>query len=377
MFNMGVLPPDKNRKTYMLGAYPSMSGKTSTAMIPGQTIVGDDIAYIRINDQGEARAVNIESGIFGIIENVNPTDDPFIFEVLSNPNELIFSNVLVANGVPYWSGMGQNIPKEGTNFSGKWLEGKIDASGKTILPSHPNARYTIDISHLKNVDPLLNDPNGVPFQAILYGGRDSDTSVPIFQSFSWNHGVFVGASLESETTAATLGAEGVRTLQPMANLDFVVVPLGHYVQAHFNFGKSIKKPISIFAVNYFLRDAQGKFYDDKVDKKVWLMWAEGRIHGDYTAIETPIGFIPKYEDLRALFKTIFNKEYTKTRYEGEFAVRIDKFLQKMDRIEEAYRDEVDMPQEFFTEIKVLRERLLTAQNKYEMTTIPPSRFLEK
>jgi phosphoenolpyruvate carboxykinase (GTP) len=375
MFIMGVLPPGKNRKTYMLGAYPSMSGKTSTAMIPGQTIVGDDIAYIRINDQGEARAVNIESGIFGIIENVNHTDDPFIFEVLSNPNEIIYSNVLVKDGIPYWSGMGQDIPEEGTNFSGQWFKGKTDKTGKTILPSHPNARYTLEISNLENVDPLLNDPNGVPFQSILYGGRDSDTAVPIFQSFSWAHGVFVGASLESETTAATLGAEGVRTLQPMANLDFVVVPLGHYVRAHIDFGKRIKKPISIFAVNYFLRDEQGKYYDDKVDKKVWLMWAEGRINGDYTAIKTPIGYIPKYEDLRELFKTIFNKEYTKSRYEGEFSIRIEKFLQKMDRIEEAYRNEVDMPQEFFEEINMQRKRLMEAKEQYKSTNIQPSQFL--
>jgi phosphoenolpyruvate carboxykinase (GTP) len=353
-----------------------MSGKTSTAMIPGQTIVGDDIAYIRLDEDGVARAVNIESGIFGIIENVNPTDDPFIFEVLSEPNEIIFSNVLVKDGVPYWSGMGQEIPKEGTNFSGTWVNGKTDETGKKILPSHPNARFTVGISNLENVDPLLNDPSGVAFQSILYGGRDSDTAVPIYQSFTWNHGVFVGASLESETTAATLGKEGVRTLQPMANLDFVVVPLGHYIKAHLDFGKKIKKPISIFAVNYFLRDENGKFYDDKVDKKVWLMWAEGRINGDYDAIETPVGFIPKYDDLHQLFKTIFKKEYTKSRYEGEFSIRIEKFLEKMDRIEEVYRDEIDMPSEFFKEIEDQRKRLLETQKQYNSNVIPPSRFLE-
>ena len=107
------------------------------------------------------------------------------------------------------------------------------------------------------------------------------------------------------------------------------------------------------------------------------MWAEGRINRDYDAIETPIGFIPKYEDLRQLFKTIFDKEYLESRYEGEFSIRIDKFLQKMDRIEEAYRDEVDMPPEFFTEINMQRKRLLETQKKFKTNNIPPSKFLEE
>ncbi|MFX0093523.1 MAG: phosphoenolpyruvate carboxykinase (GTP), partial [Candidatus Hodarchaeota archaeon] len=301
MFIMGVPPlGSKNtRKTYFLGAFPSACGKTSTAMVPGNTIVGDDIAYLRINERGEARAVNIESGIFGIIKDVNPIDDPFIHKVLTSPRELIFSNVLIKDGVPYWLGMGKETPTDGFNHSGAWFKGKRDANENEISLAHPNARYTIRLSDLENCDSALHDPNGVLFRGILYGGRDSDTSVPIFQSFSWNHGVFVGASLESETTSATLGAEGVRTLQPMANLDFIVVSLGRYLQAHFDFVKKLKDPnqIQIFSTNYFLRDKKGNFYDDIIDKKVWLIWAEGRIHGDYEAITTPIGYIPKYEDL--------------------------------------------------------------------------------
>lgn len=376
MFISGVRSADGTRTTYFLGAYPSACGKTSTSMIPGHTIVGDDIAYIRINDKGEARAANIERGMFGIIKDVNPVDDPLIYEALTTPRELIFSNVLVHEGVPYWTGMGKEIPDNGVNFSGEWYKGKKDENGKEIPPSHPNARFTLKLEDLKNCDPALNDPEGVLVRGILYGGRDSDTSVPIFESFNWSHGVFVGASIESETTAATLGKVGVRSLQPMANLDFVVVPLGKYFKAHFDFPKHLKDPnqIKIFSTNYFLKDEQGNFYDEKVDKKVWLVWAEGRIHGEFDVIETPIGYIPRYEDLKRLFKQIFNKDYDKDRYEKEFAIRVNKWLEKLDRIEKAYKDEPFLPEEFMEELTKLRRRLLEAKEKHGMDVIPPSKF---
>ncbi len=376
MFIAGVHNLDKTRKTYFLGAFPSGCGKTSTAMIPGNTIVGDDIAYIRLNEKNEPHAVNIERGIFGIIKDVNPVDDPLIFKVLTTPREMIFSNVLVHDGKPYWTGMGIEIPDRGINFQGEWYKGKKDENGKEIPPSHGNARYTIRLEDLENVDPMLHDPNGVPMRAIIYGGRDSDTSVPIFQTFSWNHGVFIGAALESETTAATLGQEGVRKHNPMANLDFIVVPLSDYLKAHFKFGKKFSKPdlVQIFSTNYFLKDENGKFFDDKVDKKVWLTWAEGRIHGEYDAIETPIGYIPKYEDLKVLFDKIFQKEYSKEKYEKEFAIRITKWLEKLNRVEKSFESEENMPQEFYDELNALRNRLLAAKEKYQAEIIPPSSF---
>jgi len=230
MFLMAAHPPGKDRKTYFSGAYPSACGKTSTAMIPGQTIVGDDIAYIRLDENNSPRAVNIESGIFGIIKNVNEEDDPFIFEVLKSPREMIFSNVLIGpNNMPHWQGMGEEIPDQGTNWAsskfGEWEKGIKDENGNEIPPSHGNARYTIRLSDLSNVDEALHDPAGVKLQGIFYGGRDSDTNPPIYESFNWQHGVYVGASIESETTTATLGKTGVRKHSPMANGDFVVVSL--------------------------------------------------------------------------------------------------------------------------------------------------------
>ena len=159
MLIMGVRPEGKKRVTYFTGAYPSACGKTSTAMIPGQTIIGDDIAYIKKDEKGNSRAVNIEAGIFGIIKDVNPTDDPIIYKALTTPREVIFSNVLIHNGKPYWQGMGiEEVPKEGINHSGKWWKNKTDAEGKAIPLSHSNARYTMRISKLDNADPKFNDP---------------------------------------------------------------------------------------------------------------------------------------------------------------------------------------------------------------------------
>lgn len=349
-----------------------MCGKTSTAMIPGQTIVGDDVAYIKVVE-GEVRAVNIERGIFGIIQDVNPTDDPVIYKTLTTPRELIFSNVLVAGGVPYWLGMGKPLPDAGTNFSGGWVKGKKDSEGNEIPPAHKNARYTIRLTDLENVDPHFDDPKGVRTEAIIYGGRDSDTSVPVLQSLYWEHGVFIGASIESETTSATIGAEGLRVHDPMANSDFVVVPIGLYVSNHMKFGKRLSKPPIIFSTNYFLKQ-DGKFLTEKVDKKVWLLWMEGRIHGEYDAIKTPVGFIPKYEDVKALFRQVFNKEFTKDAYIRVFSIRIAKFLEKLDRIEAIYNGEPDIPNEFFNQLNHEREGLLAARKKFGKDIVSPFEF---
>lgn len=363
MFVMGAHGPG-GRVTYFMGAFPSACGKTSTAMIPGQTIVGDDIAYIR-NLDGEPRAVNVEKGIFGIIQDVNPDDDPVIYKALTTPRELIFSNVLVNDGRPYWLGMGGELPEEGVNFSGKWRKGKTGPDGKEVPPAHKNARYTIRLSELENVDDNVENPAGVPVKGIVYGGRDSDTSVPVVQALDWSHGVFIGASLESETTAATLGQEGQRTQNPMANLDFVCVPLGEYIKSHLRFGADLKQPPAVFGVNYFLKkDGAGEYLNSKTDKLVWLLWMEGRVNGDFEALETPVGYIPKYEDLKQLFSQAMGKEYSKSAYIEQFSIRITKYLAKMDRIEKFYSKDPSTPPELVEELEKQRQRLEEARQKY-------------
>jgi len=372
MFLMGVHGKE-NRTTYFAGAFPSACGKTSTAMLPGQTIVGDDIAYLR-NINGVMRGVNVEKGIFGIIQDVNPDDDPLIYEALTTPREVIFSNVLVHDGKPYWLGMGKEIPETGENFSGQWYKGKKDSSGKEIPYAHKNARYTIALHELKNADEKINDPQGVEVSAIIYGGRDSDTSVPIAESLSWEHGVFVGATVESETTAATLGKEGVRHHDPMANLDFLTVPLGTYVSNHLKFGKSLKKTPVIYATNYFLKDENGNYLNGKLDKKVWILWADGRIAGEFDAIETPVGKIPKYEDLKMLFKRELNKDYTKEEYIQQFSIRIEKYLEKMDRMQKIF-SKIPMPEEFTKEMQSQIERLENAKKDFG-SIVSPFAFVE-
>jgi phosphoenolpyruvate carboxykinase (GTP) len=350
MLIMGIHPEGKNRVTYFTGAYPSACGKTSTAMIPGQSIVGDDIAYLKIDEKGNCRAVNIEQGIFGIITDVNPRDDPVIYEALMTPRELIFSNILVSNGTPYWLGMGlseDEYPNSGLNHFGEWKKGVKDLEGNIIDVAHKNARYTIRINELSNADPHYNDPEGLIIDGVLYGGRDSDTNVPISQALDWTHGVYMGATIESETTAATLGKAGVRSSSPMAIMDFMVIPFGKYLGNHIAFGSRLSRTPKVFSTNYFLKH-EGKYTNEKVDKKVWLLWAEGRIHDEYEAIKTPIGYIPFYKDLKGLFKHVFNREYNEKEYVQQFSIRVRKYLEKQQRMEILYQDESEIPEKFWT-----------------------------
>lgn len=356
MFVMGVHGPN-DRTTYFAGAFPSACGKTSTAMLPGETIVGDDLAYFRAID-GEPRTVNVESGIFGIIRDVNADDDPVIYDVLTKPGEVIFSNVLVKDGRPYWLGMGQDLPSDGINYSGDWHKGKTDADGNEITPSHKNARYTIRIADLANRDPKADDPEGVPVGGIIYGGRDSDTSVPVQQSFDWAHGIItMGASLESETTAATLGQEGVRKFNLMSNLDFLSMPLGKYIQNNLDFAKGLKNVPLVFATNYFLKGPDGKYLNGMLDKAVWVKWMELRVHGDADAIDAPTGRIPLYEDLARLFKEVRGKDYSQEDYVAQFTIRVLENLAKIDRIVEIYREVSDTPQVVFDTLEAQRKRL--------------------
>lgn len=374
-FILGVHPKGKNRVSYFCGAYPSACGKTSTAMLPGQTVLGDDIAYLRPWDDGYAHVVNIERGLFGIIKDVNPEDDPYIWDAITTPREIIFSNVLIREETPYWIGDGREVPEKGINFSGEWQIGKKDEEGRKIPHAHPNARYTLRIEELKNADENLHNPDGVPLHGIFYGGRDSDTMPPILESLNWEHGVFLGASIESETTSATIGAVGVRVQQPMANLDFIVVPLRKYLENHQRFGNSLEHCPKVFATNYFLKNQDCKYLNGMLDKLCWVIWAEGRSHGDYEAIKTPVGYIPKYEDLKELFKEYLGKDYTKEEYMEQFEIRVTKLLKKLERIEMMYRKEENVPDFFWTVVNEERENLLNLKEKYQKEDIPPDEFL--
>ena len=362
MFLMAVHGPG-GRKTYFAGAFPSACGKTCTAMLSGETILGDDIAYFR-NVGGRARAVNTESGIFGIIQTVNPKDDPTIYRALTTPGEVIFSNVLVKDGRPYWLGMGSDLPKDGLNFSGQWYEGKTNGDGSLIPPAHKNARYSISLAALANCDPELNNPEGVPVGGIVYGGRDADAYVPIQQSFDWEHGIIAyGAWLETETTFAILGKEGVSEINLMSIQDFVSIPLGKYIRNNLEFGARLQQPPLVFGVNYFLRDREGKFVNQVRDKAVWVKWMELRVHGDVGAARSATGWVPHYEDLQALFRQVLASDYPLEDYVKQFTLRLPENLAKLQRVEKFYQEEVsDAPPALFQVLEEQRRRLLFAQS---------------
>jgi phosphoenolpyruvate carboxykinase (GTP) len=334
-------------------------------MLEGETIIGDDIVYLR-RKNGCIRAVNVERGIFGIIQGINSKDDPLQWKVLTTQGEVIFSNVLVTfDKQVYWTGKDGPIPSRGYNHSGKWFLGKKDANGLEIPCSHPNARFTFALDRLENCDPMLEAPEGVIVGAIVYGGRDSDTWPPVEESFDWVHGIITkGASLESETTAATLGRVGVRTFNPMSNLDFLSIPIGEYIKNNLNFGKDLEKPPRIFSVNYFLKGKQGNFLNEKLDKKIWYKWMELRVHNDVDAIKTPTGLIPLYHDLKQLFKKILGKKYSEREYITQFTVRIPENLAKINRITKIYRNISNVPKILFKVLSAQKSRLYRYRKKF-------------
>ena len=375
MMLMGVHGPN-GRKTYFAGAFPSACGKTSTAMLPGETILGDDIAYIReINSV--ARAVNVEAGIFGIIKDVNPIDDTTIYDVLHEPGEIIFSNVLIKDGKPYWLGMGSETPKEGINFSGKWHEGKKDENGIEIPLAHKNARYAVKLSALENCDPELENPLGVEVRGIMYGGRDAKAYVPVQESFDWEHGIIsYGAALETETTFATVGKEGVPEINMMSIQDFISIPLGKNIRNNLEFAKKVENPPIVFGVNYFLKDKQGNYLNDPKDKHVWVKWMELRVHNEVEAIKTPTGYIPKYEDLYKLFKQVRQSDYTEEEYVNQFSMRVQENMAKIKRVRQFYKKNVTYtPEAVFWVLNQQYERLLNAKEKFG-NYISPEKFKE-
>lgn len=363
MFLMGV--HDKGKKEYFCGAYPSMCGKTSTAVLQGESIVGDDITYLRVRD-GKAYAANVERGIFGIIKDVNLKDDSVLCKSLEKPGEIIFSNILIDNNDnPFWIGKSEDIPEQGVNFAGEWHRGKNDAEGRQIPPSHKNARYTIRLSSLENVDQELENPQGVLVKGLIYGGRDSDTSVPVEQALSWQQGIITkAASLESETTAATLGQEGVRVFNPMANMDFLSIPLSTYIKMNLEFGKKMSNPPLVFSANYFLKGKDGEFLNAIGDKRVWLKWMRLKVDSKVKALVTPTGLMPKYEDLKTLFQDVLGKEYAEEEYKEQFTLRIPENLAKIERILEIYKKQEDIPDYLFEELENQKSRLKDCQGKF-------------
>jgi phosphoenolpyruvate carboxykinase (GTP) len=355
MFITGIEGPG-GRVTWCAGAAPSGCGKTTTAMA-GNWFVGDDLAQLWIAGDGTVRSINPEVGIFGILEDVNWDGDPMLMELLRKPGtEVIWSNVLIdAQGVPHWTGNGEPPPEKGFNFQGDWHRGLTDADGNLVPISHPNARCTVSAKALRNYSPLCEDPQGVETRVITYSGRDSDTMPPVWVAKDTDHGVLIGACIVSAATATEVGAKGVKRA-PWANAPFIPGSLSDYMDAQFQFFGSRrirddKRPI-IAGLNYFLtHEARGghgkKLLGEKRDVKVWLAWLERRAHREVEALDSPIGYLPRYEDLERLFAEIIDKPYPRELYEKQFALYIDNILARLDLQLTAYGKEKDIPPRLF------------------------------
>jgi phosphoenolpyruvate carboxykinase (GTP) len=379
MFITGIEGPG-GRITWMTGAAPSGCGKTTTAMA-GDHFVGDDLAQIWIAADGSIRSINPEIGIFGIVEDVNWEGDPKLMECLRRPGtEVIWSNVLIdANGIPQWTGNGEDPPpKKGVNFQGPWEAGLVDKNGKPIPMSHPNSRCTLSNSALGNYSEMNEDPHGAETRIVTYSGRDSDTMPPVWVAKSPDHGVVIGACIVSAATATEVGATGVRR-QPWANAPFIPGSIGDYMEAQFQFFGSNKisadkRPI-MAGLNYFLTDAarggnSKKLLGEKKDVKAWMAWLERRAHNEVDAIETPVGFIPKYADLKNLFSERIKKEYPEELYEKQFSFYIDNMVTRIDLQLEAYGKEKNIPEKLFQILKEQRKRLLKLEQKYGSIVSP-------
>jgi len=379
MFITGIEGPG-NRVTWMIGAAPSGCGKTTSAMA-GDQFVGDDLAQCWIAEDGTVRSINPEAGIFGIVEDVNWEGDPILMECLRNPGtEVIWSNVLIdENGVPQWVGNGEDPPaQKGKNFQGPWEQGKLDANGKEIPMSHPNSRCTLSNKALGNYSDMNEASSGVETRIVTYSGRDSDTMPPVWVAKDSDRGVVIGASIVSAATATEVGATGVRR-QPWANAPFIPGSLGDYMEAQFQFFGSAKiaadkRPI-LAGLNYFLtHEARGgtskKLLGEKRDVKAWMAWLERRAHGEVEAIDTPIGYLPKYEDLKDLFKAKIDKEYPEDLYNKQFSLYIDNIIGRIDLQVEAYGKEKHIPQKLYDILKEQRQELVALKDKYGAIVTP-------
>jgi len=372
MFITGLSGPG-GRKTFFAGAAPSGCGKTTTAMV-GTHFVGDDLAQMWIAKDGTLRAVNPEKGIFGIVEDVNREGDPHLMAALrDNESEVIWSNVLIdETDTPYWTGCGETLPAKGRNFQGEWFAGKTDPSGNPVPPSHKNSRCTLDCREIANHDAAANaDPRGVPVKVITYSGRDADTMPPVWVARTADEGVAIGASIVSKATATEVGATGVNR-QPWANAPFIPGPLADYMDSQFKFFNSKKfskagRPV-MAGLNYFLTHANrgghgSGILGEKKDVKGWLGWLERYVHGEAKGVATPIGVIPRYDELKPLFDGI-GKEYPRSLYDMQFALYVDNIVARIDLQTAAYAKEANLPPQLFKVYESQKNALLGLKQKF-------------
>ncbi|MCC6485156.1 MAG: phosphoenolpyruvate carboxykinase (GTP) [Armatimonadetes bacterium] len=360
MLILGVEDPQGNT-SYIAAAFPSACGKTNLAMLippdsmPGYKVytVGDDIAWLRVGPDGRLWAINPEAGFFGVLPGTSMKTNPNA--MLTMKKNTIFTNVVKADdNTVWWEGMGVDPPAHGTDWKGdEWTPERGEKG------AHPNSRFTAPAAQCPVMSSHWEDPQGVPISAIFFGGRRSHLTPLIYETLDWNHGTFVGATMGSETTAAATSASGVLRRDPMAMLPFCGYNMADYFHHWLEMGKRIPHPPKIFNVNWFKKDDEGNYlWPGFGDNLRALEWALKRCRDEVEGTETPIGRLPRAQELN-----LSGLDLPGDTVEQLLTVDPDAWLEEVEGIEEFFQKfGDDLPQEFRDQAENLKRRL-KAQEK--------------